>query len=897
MKIFRKISLLLFALLLCRLSFGDSGSWLYLDGNNDRSANYTGTALDSDGVIWVSDGSAFLYKYANLAFSQVAIPAAFPYNRALSLYPSRTKGIFAMLLGSAGRDCRLVKYFDGGPQVIFENGVNVDSFFEDSKGRIWSSDYDGSILMFKEKKAYKIKYNSGFPGNFNSNMQGESIKNKIYNPVDFLEDSSGRIWAWTNIKKGENHQLSMCELLCFDGEQVYSFPLDGLPNKQLCSIMEVKPGTFWIGTYNAKGIWVYECVADEKGKPQLKSLRYSPDNFHESFLLEHFKDSSGRIWFVTQDGWESYGPVRSYQSLWRLSGEKTELIKRGLDESPGVYKTSGKRSFCEDKEGNVWVGTAGTGALAVLKTGEAREVSWVNGLRSWYLGPILKDGKGNLFFFQNEAYGRFAPQVLKAGGLDYILGLNDRSPLKFLRLGSTVRLDSKGYLYYIDADSQLVKFDGSSSAVILDIKKTREGLIQKTNNFSQALSYFVLDSKDRVWLYFDRMVVILEDGKPRELTLDDAYAEIALKENEEFRLGSGDSGREYSAPVISKKRELFYPHWWGGRTIRVFNGKEWTDYKVGPDIFKSKSSGSDYFEALFINNDGEAVVNRRSSGSEPGKSFVFRDGGWLESDKYYQPPREKNKNKAALKYTREYNLWNPVFDFKDSRGWIWAVDEEGKIWRSKNRKEESVILPGGRNYYGADAIFEDRKGNLWFSYPSNRYAVLETSNLEKVPDSASIRSLSFGGQNVVIPETAEKIAEPVTDSRVEFMFDPKEIQIFAVKYEYRLDGAGWREESPGKNIKLEGLVFGDHLLEFRVKGKGEAGSAGKLRFTVKYDITEKLNGYFEKLKKGAPEQQKEAMDELLRQDGAALLFLENKRKETEDETLKWKIDAIISRLK
>jgi len=891
------MSFLLLVLLSCRLSFGDSGSWLYLDGNNDRTASSTGVALDSDGVIWVSDGSNFLCKYANLAFSQVPLPAAFPYNRVLSLYPSRTKGIFAMLPGSTGRECRLVKCFDGGPQVIFENGANGDSFFEDSKGRIWSSDYDGSILLYKEKKAYKIKYNSGFPENVNRNMQGESVKNKVYNPVDFLEDSSGRIWAWTNIKKGENYQLSMCELLCFDGEQVYSFPLDGLPNKQLCSIMEVKPGTFWIGTYNAKGIWVYECAKDEKGKPQLKSLRYSPDNFHESFLLEHFKDSSGRIWFVTQDGWESYGPGRNYQSLWRLSGEKTELIKKGLDESPGVYKSGGKRSFCEDKEGNLWVGTAGIGALVVLKSGEAREVSWVNGLRTWFLGPILKDGKDNLFFFPNEAYGRFAPQVLKAGGLDYILGLNDRSPLKFLRLGSKVLLDSKGYLYYVDADGQFVKFDGSSSAAILDIKKTRETLAQKSNNSSQALSYFVLDSKDRVWLYFDRMVVILEDGKPRELTLDDAYTEIALKETEEFRLGSGDSGREYSAPVISKKRELFYQHWWGGRTIRVFNGKEWTDYKVSPDIFKAKSSGSDFFEALFINNDGEAVVNRRSSGSDPGKSFVFRDGGWLESDKYFQNIREKNKNKAALKYTREYNLFNPAFDFKDSRGWIWAVDEEGKIWRSKNRKEESAILPGGRNYYGADAIFEDRKGNLWVSYPNNRYAVLDTSSLEKGPDSASIRALSFGGQNVVIPESAEKIAEPVTDSRVEFMFDPKEIQIFTVKYEYRLDGAGWREESPGKNIKLEGLGFGDHFLEFRVKGNGGAGSTGKLRFTVKYDLTEKLKGYFEKLNKGTPEQQKEAMDELLRQDGAALGFLENKRKETEDETLKWKIDAIISRLK
>ena len=183
MKIFRKISLLFFLLLFCRLSFGDSGSWLYFDGNNDRSANYTGAVLDSDGVIWVSDGSAFLSKYANLAFSQVLLPAAFPFNRVLSLYPSRTKGIFAMLLGSTGRDCRLVKYFDGDPQVIFENGANSDSFFEDSKGRIWSSDYDGSILLFKEKKAYRIKYNSGFPGNFNSNMQGESIKNKVYNPV------------------------------------------------------------------------------------------------------------------------------------------------------------------------------------------------------------------------------------------------------------------------------------------------------------------------------------------------------------------------------------------------------------------------------------------------------------------------------------------------------------------------------------------------------------------------------------------------------------------------------------------------------------------------------------------------------------------------------------------
>jgi len=888
---------LLLVLLSCRLSFGDSGSWLYLDGNNDRTASYTGVALDSDGVIWVSDGSNFLYKYANLAFSQVPLPAAFPYNRVFSLYPSRTKGIFAMLPGSTGRDCRLVKCFDGGPQVIFENGAKGDSFFEDSKGRIWSSDYDGSILLYKEKKAYKIKYNSGFPENVNRNMQGESVKNKVYNPVDFLEDSSGRIWAWTNIKKGENYQLSMCELLCFEGEQVYSFPLDGLPNKQLCSIMEVKPGLFWIGTYNSKGIWAYECGEDEKGKPQLKSMRYSPEDFHNSFLLENYKDSSGRIWFITQDGWDSYGAARNYQSLWRLSGEKTELIKKGLDDSAGVYYGNGKHSFCEDREGNLWVGTNGNGALLVLKNGEVREINWVNGLHLRQAGQIIRDGKDNIFFFPLERYGRFEPQALRAGGLDSVLGLNARSPYKLLRLGSNVRRDSKGNIYFVDVAGKFIKFDGKENRELLDINRAKEALTKKSN-FTQSFSYFVMDSKDRAWLFFDRMVVIVESDRTREVLLDDAYSEIALKEDASYWLGTGDQG-EYVAPVISKKRELFFQHWWGVRTIRVFAGEKWVDYRVSSDILKAKGRENDIVDGVFLNNDGEAVVNQIVSGSNRGKSFVFRGGEWVESEKYYENTAEKNRNKAKTKYTREYNVQNPFFDFKDSKGGFWILDNLGKIWYSKNRNEACVDLPGYQNYYSykSDSILEDRNGSLWFCYADQKYAVLDTSGFAKAPAKAAVSSISFDGRTVVLLEGAEALKEPVTDSKAQFTFDTKEIQIIKSKYEYRLDGKPWRRELPGKSIKLEGLGFGEHFLEIRIAGEEDPGSLGKFKFTVKYDISEKLSSAFEKLKKGDASQAKEAMKEILEAGGSAVGFLDKKLKEAEDENLKWKIEAILSRLK
>ncbi|MDO9579271.1 MAG: two-component regulator propeller domain-containing protein [Bacteroidales bacterium] len=266
------------------------------------------------------------------------------------------------------------------------NITEVNKIIKDRNNRIITATENGIVIIESDKLILIAKKNGLTDDYVNDVISGEGddlwaatdhglsrISNSIITNYDqkngmssntvwsLLLDTEGNLWAGT-YRGGLNR---------FKEEYFLTYTsLEGLCDNVTRAICEDSNGNIILGSYRG-GLEVFN------GK-NFKCLSVS-DGLPDNFVLSLFKDSKNRIWTGTFSGACYYykGVINSVEKLKALKGK---II----------------RSFTEDKNGLIWIGTNSKGIY--LWDGEKLEnITTRNGLNSNEIMNLYTDSKGSVW--------------------------------------------------------------------------------------------------------------------------------------------------------------------------------------------------------------------------------------------------------------------------------------------------------------------------------------------------------------------------------------------------------------------------------------------------------------------------------------------------------------------
>ncbi len=278
-----------------------------------------------------------------------------PENAVISVIQSRDGYLWLGTLNGLVR-------FDGNQFTVFNEyntpGLNSDRIvflFEDSRTNLWiGTDAAGVALV-----------QGGNVRNFDLGRPGHEGR-----LVSACEDADGAVWLYTADARLGRYQGGKLETLNFNFA-----PL------AICRMIAAeKSGPLWIG----EG-WT------EQGRNTAFLFSFRPANFHPPALPIDQNFQLGKLDFILagQQG-----------GTWRLLNgrvEKWGATQREKDFGPYPWGNATVTSACEDRAGNLIVGTLGAGVFWYEADGKYQQISTNQGLSSAFVLSACVDQQGNLW--------------------------------------------------------------------------------------------------------------------------------------------------------------------------------------------------------------------------------------------------------------------------------------------------------------------------------------------------------------------------------------------------------------------------------------------------------------------------------------------------------------------
>ncbi|MGA2854490.1 MAG: two-component regulator propeller domain-containing protein, partial [Verrucomicrobiota bacterium] len=244
--------------------------------------------------------------------------------------------------------------FDGIHFTAFDEmntpGLNSDRIvylFEDSRTNLWVGTESSGLLVIKDGKVKS----------FDIGRAGQEVK-----LTSICDDSNGAAWFYTSDSRLTRYQSGKMETLSFNFQ-----------TPPICRMITIdKSGALWI--------------ADLRG---MYSIR--PENFNPKAIVIGESVSAENLIYIlaSQDG-----------GLWRLMNGRVQKWKSGgLEKDFGAYPWGNLviKSACEDKDGNLIVGTLGAGIFWYDANGKYQNISTNQGLSSVYVLSLCQDREGDLW--------------------------------------------------------------------------------------------------------------------------------------------------------------------------------------------------------------------------------------------------------------------------------------------------------------------------------------------------------------------------------------------------------------------------------------------------------------------------------------------------------------------
>ncbi|GJH41164.1 hybrid sensor histidine kinase/response regulator [Capnocytophaga sp. HP1101] len=192
---------------------------------------------------------------------------------------------------------------------------HIFNLYKDSEGNVWVSSAHGGLYSLDEKKKHYQRYTVCNAPNCSHNVNVRSVAN----------DNQGKLWIETSegIKLLNKHTRTITDL-----------PNPQLANESVNHIYRDKSQLMWVST--ASGIYYFSPTP-----AQFKWVKYK--NFlSEKQVRTIFKDSKGNLWIGGLNHIDKLSPDR--KSLQAFSNQN-------YNPNTQLYQ-----AFCEDKEGNIWIG-------------------------------------------------------------------------------------------------------------------------------------------------------------------------------------------------------------------------------------------------------------------------------------------------------------------------------------------------------------------------------------------------------------------------------------------------------------------------------------------------------------------------------------------------------------
>lgn len=278
------------------------------------------------------------------------------------------EGITWIGTGTAGinihnpRKNRFLSYHHTGENSLSDN--NVFRFFEDSQGLIWIGTDGGGVSLFDPKtKIFKnFRHNPADPYSIGGNSA-----------LCITEDRNHDIWigCWAGgLNKYDRKSGRFFHFL--------SNPEDAtsISSNDVWAIQTDSDGHLWLSYYEI-GLDVFDI-----NKGVIKKYRNNPSDTSSLpsnvvLGINHLKNN--KIGFITENGYCIYNPeTKVFQRNKKLDG--VSLFD--------VY---------EDKKGNLWVATKGSGLWIIWANGKIEKFNKSNGFPSNVACGILEDNQGNIW--------------------------------------------------------------------------------------------------------------------------------------------------------------------------------------------------------------------------------------------------------------------------------------------------------------------------------------------------------------------------------------------------------------------------------------------------------------------------------------------------------------------
>jgi ligand-binding sensor domain-containing protein/signal transduction histidine kinase len=333
------------------------------------------------------------------------------------------------------------KHQQGNTESISSNIIKT--IYEDKQGNLWIGTYGGGLCLMNKEK-----------GTFTTFKPKPEDKNSLSNAFIFAiyEDKDENFWIGTD---GGGICLMDRKTGTFKSFQQDLTQSQGISSNRIRAILEDSKGNFWIGTHG-NGLDLFD-------KKTGIFHHYYTKNEQSYSLSDNsvrciFEDNQKNVWSGT---WSGGLNLLDYKTSYFIRIEGVHTYD-GIGSNPNSLNFSVIRGICEDKEGNLWIGTEGGGLNFMNRKTNLfkhfiEDKNKPNSIGSNRIWDILADEHENLWI------------ATDGGGLNYF----DRKANRFTKylpnpqkpkesLGSTrmgcLLIDYQGFLW-IGTDMGLSKLD------------------------------------------------------------------------------------------------------------------------------------------------------------------------------------------------------------------------------------------------------------------------------------------------------------------------------------------------------------------------------------------------------------------------------------------------------
>ncbi len=329
-----------------------------------RSNDIRKLTVDTNGALWIGTRNAGLVRYKDNTFAVIVKQDSLEHRRITAILESKN-GVFWIGTAEAG-----LKQLSRG-KITHVDAIaakNITALHETSEGVLWVGTREQGLIRYAQDEVVAYTDSTGLPGNAITSL---------------ASSRHGGIWIGTR-DAGLSH---------YHGGMFFNLSEEnGLPSGNILSLFEDPVGSLWIGT-NQKG--VARLTLDTAGmERQFKSK---------------IADSKPALIAAMHDSFEDFLSIATFTA------------NEGL-----TYDVA--KSFFQDREGNLWIGTDG-GGVNMLREGKFTTYTTSEGVADDFVYAVHEDLYGDMWFSTGKGVSRLKDNKItsysSADGLgsDFVVSL------------------------------------------------------------------------------------------------------------------------------------------------------------------------------------------------------------------------------------------------------------------------------------------------------------------------------------------------------------------------------------------------------------------------------------------------------------------------------------------